>query len=63
MITDAVNYAVSKGVIVVASSGNSFSEAVHFPAAMTNTLAVGASNWLDQRSALFQLCTGWRDPG
>jgi subtilisin family serine protease len=51
VITDAVNYATDKGVIVVASSGNSFSEAVHFPAAMTNTLAVGASNWLDQRSA------------
>ena len=51
VITDAINYAVSQGVIVVASSGNSFNEAVHFPAAMTNTLAVGASNWLDQRSA------------
>ena len=50
VITDAINYAVSQGVIVVASSGNSFSEAVHFPAAMTNTLSVGASNWLDQRS-------------
>ena len=50
VITDAINYAVSQGVIVVASSGNSFNEAVHFPAAMTNTLAVGASNWLDQRS-------------
>lgn len=51
VITDAVNYAAGKGAVVVASSGNSFNEAVHFPAAMTNTLAVGASNWLDQRSA------------
>jgi subtilisin family serine protease len=51
VITDAINYATGQGVIVVASSGNSFSEAVHFPAALTNTLAVGASNWLDQRSA------------
>jgi subtilisin family serine protease len=51
VLTDAINYAVSQGVIVVASSGNSGSEAVHFPAAMVNTLAVGASNWLDRRSA------------
>ena len=51
VITDAINYATSQGVIVVASSGNSFSEAVRFPASMVNTLAVGASNWLDQRSA------------
>ena len=51
VITDAINYAVSQGVIVVASSGNSFSEAVRFPAAMVNTIAVGSSNWLDQRSA------------
>jgi subtilisin family serine protease len=51
VITDAINYAVSHGVIVVASSGNSGGEAVRFPAAMVNTLAVGASNWLDQRSA------------
>jgi hypothetical protein len=54
VITDAINYAVSQGVIVVASSGNSGDsggEAIHFPAAMVNTLAVGASNWLDRRSA------------
>ena len=51
VITDAINYAVNNGVIVVASAGNSGSEAVRFPAAMVNTLAVGASNWLHQRSA------------
>ena len=50
VITDAINYAVSNGVIVVASAGNSGGEAVRFPAAMVSTLAVGASNWLDQRS-------------
>ena len=50
VITEAINYAVSHGVIVVASSGNSFGEAVRFPASMVNTIAVGASNWLDQRA-------------
>jgi len=51
VITEAIDYAVSHGVIVVASAGNSYGEAVHFPAAKVNTLAVGSSNWLDQRSA------------
>jgi subtilisin family serine protease len=51
VITDAINYAVNNGVIVVASAGNSGGEAVRFPAAMVSTLAVGASNWLHQRSA------------
>jgi len=51
VITDAINHAVSQGVIVVASSGNSGGEAVRFPAAMVSTLAVGSSSWLDQRSA------------
>ena len=50
VLTDAINYAVSLGVIVVASAGNSGGEAVRFPAAMVNTLAVGSSNWLGQRS-------------
>jgi subtilisin family serine protease len=50
VITDAINHAVNHGVIVVASSGNSGAEAVHFPAAMANTIAVGSSSWLEQRS-------------
>lgn len=51
VITEAINYAVNNGVIVVASAGNSGGEAVRFPAAMVSTLAVGASNWLYRRSA------------
>jgi len=51
VITDAINYAVNQGVIVVASSGNSGGKAVRFPASMVGTIAVGSSNWLDQRSA------------
>jgi subtilisin family serine protease len=50
VITDAINYAVSQGVIVVASVGNSGGEAVRFPASMPSTIAVGASDWLDRRS-------------
>ena len=51
VITEAINYAVGQGVIVVASAGNSGFEAVHFPASMPDTIAVGSSDWLDQRSA------------
>lgn len=51
VITEAINYAVGQGVIVVASAGNTGFEAVHFPASLPNTIAVGSSDWLDQRSS------------
>jgi len=50
ILVDAIDYAVSKGVIVVAASGNSGTADLHFPASMQNTIAVGSSNWLDRRS-------------
>jgi subtilisin family serine protease len=51
VIADAIDFAVSRGVIVVASAGNSGTAGLHFPAIMRNTIAVGSSNWLDRRSA------------
>ena len=50
ILDDAVNNAVSQGVIVVAAAGNSGTPGLHFPASMENTIAVGSSNWLGQRS-------------
>jgi subtilisin family serine protease len=50
IIVDAIDYATSRGVIVVAAAGNSGSPGLHFPAIMANTIAVGSSNWLDRRS-------------
>ncbi len=50
VLVDAINYAVARGVIVVAAAGNSGTAHLHFPACMANTIAVGASNWLDLRS-------------
>jgi subtilisin family serine protease len=50
VITDAINYAVSHGVVVVASAGNSGGPGLRFPASMANTIAIGSSNWLDHRS-------------
>jgi hypothetical protein len=51
IIIDAINYAVGRGVIVVAAAGNSGAAGLHFPAVMANTISVGSSNWLDRRSA------------
>lgn len=51
VIADAIDLATSRGVIVVASAGNSGTAGLHFPAIMRNTIAVGSSNWLDRRSA------------
>ena len=50
VIAQAIDYAVSKGVIVVAAAGNGGAAGLYFPAIMPNTIAVGSSNWLDQRS-------------
>jgi len=50
ILEDAINEAVSRGVIVVAAAGNSGTPGLHFPASMENTIAVGSSNWLGQRS-------------
>ena len=50
IIAEAIDYAVSQGVIFVAAAGNSGTPGLHFPASMPGTIAVGSSNWLDQRS-------------
>jgi subtilisin family serine protease len=50
VIADAIDFAASRGVIVVAAAGNSGTAGLHFPASMRNTIAVGSSDWLDRRS-------------
>lgn len=44
---NAVNYAVSKGITVVAASGNEGNSAPEFPAAYNNVIAVGATTSSD----------------
>jgi subtilisin family serine protease len=51
VIADAIDFAVSRGVIVVAAAGNSGRAGLHFPAIMKNTIAVGSADWLDRRSS------------
>jgi PKD repeat protein len=50
ILEQAIQYADSRGVIVVAASGNSGTQGLYFPASMPETIAVGSSNWLDSRS-------------
>jgi thermitase len=47
----AIAYAWSKGVVVVASSGNDGSGKVAYPAAFAHCIAVGSTNWRDERAS------------
>jgi len=49
VLQDAVNYAASKGVLVVAAAGNDGSSAPVYPASYPQVLAVAATDWNDQR--------------
>jgi subtilisin family serine protease len=44
----AIDYAWSQGLVVVASSGNDSAGKVSYPAAFTNAIAVGSTNFHDQ---------------
>jgi subtilisin family serine protease len=51
VIEDAVNYARSKGTLVVAAMGNDNSERPSYPAAVPGVMAVGATTSSDTRSS------------
>ncbi len=53
---DAIAYAVSQGVVVVAAMGNAFQQGnpTSFPAAYPDVIAVGAINQADQRAPFSQ---------
>lgn len=42
LIANSIDYAVSRGVIVVCSAGNDYGKPLRYPAALTNTISVGA---------------------
>jgi len=47
----AVNYAWERGVVLVAAAGNNNNDAVHYPAAHANVIAVSSVTASDQRSS------------
>jgi thermitase len=50
-LEDAVNYAWSKGVVVVAAAGNNGNTIPFYPAACTNCIAVAATNAIDAKAS------------
>ena len=50
-LKQAIDYAYSNGVLVVAAAGNSGGAKVYFPAAYANVLAISASDQNNQRAA------------
>lgn len=51
---DAILYATSHGVLVIASSGNGGTSTVACPACDPNALAVGSTTWRDERASYSQ---------
>lgn len=49
-LQNAVNYATSRGVVLVAAAGNSGTSVLSYPAAFLNVVAVGATDELDSRA-------------
>lgn len=47
----ALQYAIANNVLPVCASGNDGAETVSFPAAFPECMAVGSSNWSDERSS------------
>lgn len=50
-LSDAISYASSNNVILVASAGNDGKQEVVYPAALQNVMGVASTNDLDQRSS------------
>jgi len=49
-VQDAINFALDRGVVVVASMGNTENQAVRYPAAYQGVIAVGASDEHDDKT-------------
>src|SRR5262249_2574903 len=47
----AINFATSRGVVVVASAGNGASSTLQYPAALTNIISVAATDLLDRKAS------------
>jgi hypothetical protein len=61
VLRDAVTYAVGKGSLVIAAAGNDGKPAKHYPAAISNVLAVGASTIGDARYPWSNYGSTWVD--
>jgi len=60
-LENAVNYAWSRGVVVVAAGGNNASSAKQYPAAYTNCIAVAATDQNDNKAYFSNFGSKWID--
>lgn len=58
-LEQAVNFAWSKGVVIVAAAGNSGNSNKFFPAAYKNVIAVASTNNKDQKSTFSNYSNNW----
>ena len=61
VLRDAVAYATGLGALVIAAAGNDGSPAMHYPAAIPDALAVGASTADDTRYSWSNYGSSWVD--
>lgn len=54
----AVNYATSRGVLVIAATGNNGTGSIGYPARYANAMAVGATDQNNRRASFSQYGTG-----
>ncbi len=54
-LSDVLFYAYNQGVVLVASAGNNADNLIHFPAALSETIAIGASDRMQKRAGF----SGW----
>lgn len=60
-LESAVNYAASKGVVIVAAAGNSNTTAASYPAFYSACIAVGSTTSTDARSSFSNYGASWVD--
>ena len=60
LVKDAVNYAYSQGIVVIAAAGNNYDDTLHYPAAYDNAIAVTATTTSDSKSS-FSTYGYWTD--
>jgi thermitase len=56
---DAVTYAWSNGVLLVAAAGNNYTQAETFPAALPQVIAVAATDWFDNLAGFSSFGSDW----
>jgi subtilisin family serine protease len=60
-LQSAIDYAWSKGIVVVAAAGNSGTDAQHYPAAYGKAIAVGATDNTDAKASYSNYGSSWVD--